>query len=195
MLLLGLSGSVWATDILLVPEKNPAPAYPAGLARSGIMGDVRLGFMVDADGGVRDIVIHASDHPGFAEAARETVSQWRFRPWQVDDEHPAHVQVVAPFVFRLDDLPLDINQRIKTWRCSDINAHANGQGWYLDLVPFRYTRGYLSRALLAGQTPDPERLAMIARFNRLIPRIVQRCGSFPATRYMKMLPQEIRQLL
>jgi hypothetical protein len=36
---------------------------------------------------------------------------------------------------------------------------------------------------------------MIARFNRLLPSILQRCGTFPASRYVKMLPEEMSALL
>ncbi|WP_328707499.1 hypothetical protein [Pseudomonas ogarae] len=84
---------------------------------------------------------------------------------------------------------------VKTWKCSDINAHANSQQWVQDLLPFHYTRLYLSNVFFIKQLPETERLALIARFNRLLPTIVQRCGSFPAARYARMLPQEIRELL
>ena len=195
MLLLGLSGASWATDVLLVPENNPKPQYPTALYRTGVMGVVRVGFTVHADGRVDEVVIMQSDHPGLAESAREAVSRWRFRPWTVDDEHPAQAHAVAPFEFRLDTTPLDANKWIKTWKCSDINAHARNQLWLQDLFPFDYTRSYLSNVFFARQLPDAERLALIARFNRELPWIVQRCGSFPASRYVRMLPREVRELL
>ncbi len=195
MLLLCLSGPSGAAEMLLVPEHNPKPDYPTTLVRKGIMGMARVGFMVHADGRVDEITILHSDHPDFAEAAREAVNQWRFKPWTVDLEHPAKTHVVAPFEFRLDDLPMDAHKWIKTWRCSDINAHANGQLWVQDLLPFHYTRLYLSNVFFVKQLPETERLALIVRFNRLLPSIVQRCGSFPAARYMRMLPKEVRELL
>lgn len=195
MLLLCLAGTSGAAEMLLVPEHNPRPDYPTALVHKGIMGMARVGFMVHADGHVDDVTILHSDHPDFAEAAREAVSQWRFKPWPVDLEHPAKTHVVAPFEFRLDDLPLDANKWIKTWKCSDINAHANGQLWVQDLLPFHYTRLYLSNVFFVKQLPEAERLALIARLNRLLPSIVQRCGSFPAARYIRMLPKEVRELL
>ncbi|WP_238350199.1 energy transducer TonB [Pseudomonas sp. SWRI154] len=195
MLLLCQCGASWSADVWLVPEHNPKPEYPTSLTRAGVMGKVRAGFTVHADGRVDQVAILESDHPGFAEAAREAVSQWRFKPWTVDDGHPAQVHTVAPFEFRLDDVPLDANKWIKQWRCSDINAHAADRLQVQDLLPFSVTRSYLSNVFFVKQLPEAERLALIARFNRLLPSIVQRCGSFPATRYMKMLPQEIRVLL
>jgi TonB family protein len=195
MLLLCLSGAGWASDVLLVPENNPKPDYPKVLARTGVMGEVRVGFMVQANGSVSEVEILTSDHPDLAETARKAVSQWRFKPWTADSERPAQIRTVAPFEFRLDDVPLDVNQWIKTWRCSDINAHARGRIGHLDLMPFNYTRAYLSNVFFVKQLPNAERLALIARFNRHVPGIVRRCGSFPATRYVKMLPQEIRELL
>ncbi|MBO1538130.1 energy transducer TonB [Pseudomonas sp. OA65] len=181
--------------MLLVPVHNPGPDYPTALLRKGIIGTVRIAFRVHADGHVDEIAVLHSDHPDFAEAAREAVGQWRFKPWTVDHEHPAQTHVVAPFEFRLDDLPLDANKWIKTWKCSDINAHANGQLWVQDLLPFHYTRLYLSNVFFIKQLPETERLDLITRFNRLLPSIVQRCGSFPAARYMRMLPKEVRELL
>lgn len=195
MLLLCLSATSGATDVLLVPEHNPKPDYPTALHRKGVVGVVRVGFTVHADGRVDEVAILRSDHPDFAEAARKAVRQWRFRPWTVDHEHPAQTHVVAPFEFRLDGLPLDANKWIKTWKCSVINSHARGQLWVEDLLPFRYTRSYLSNVFFVKQMSDVERLALIARFNRLLPTIVQRCGSFPAARYVRMLPQEISELL
>ncbi len=195
MLLLCLSGTSGVADVLLVPEHNPNPDYPTTLVGKGIAGVARVGFTVHADGRVDEVAILHSDHPEFAKAAREAVSQWRFKSWTVDHEHPAQTHVIVPFEFRLDGLPLDANKWIKTWKCSDINAHAKGQLWVQDLLPFHYTRLYLSNVFLVKQLPETERLALIARFNRLLPSIVQRCGSFPAARYMRMLPKEIRELL
>ncbi|WHS60117.1 energy transducer TonB [Pseudomonas sp. G2-4] len=195
MLLLCLCGASWAADVLLVPENNPKPVYPTALARTGVMGGVRVGFTVHADGHVDEIAILQSDHPDFADAARKAVDQWRFKPWTVDNDHPAQAQAVAPMEFRLDDVPLDANKWIKTWRCSEINAHARDQLFLLDLLPFDYTRRYLSNVFFVKQLPDAERLALIAKFNRHVPWIVQRCGSYPASRYVRMLPKEVRELL
>ncbi len=195
MLLLCLSGTSGAADVLLVPEHNPNPDYPTTLVGKGVAGVARVGFTVHADGRVDEVAILHSDHPEFAKAAREAVSQWRFKSWTVDHEHPAQTHVIVPFEFRLDGLPLDANKWIKTWKCSDINAHAKGQLWVQDLLPFHYTRLYLSNVFFVKQLPETERLALIARFNRLLPSIVQRCGSFPAARYVRMLPKEVRELL
>ncbi|XXF23252.1 energy transducer TonB [Pseudomonas sp. D1-1] len=194
MLLLCLSGSSWAEGMVLVPENNPKPGYPTALSRAGVMGAVRAGFTVHADGRVNEVAILHSDHPEFAEAVRETLIDWRFKPWTVDDKHPAQVNVVAPFEFRLDDAPIDTNKWIKTWRCSVITSYASDLH-VQDLLPFHYTRSYLSNVFFVKQLPEAERLAMIARFNRLLPSILQRCGTFPASRYVKMLPEEIRALL
>ena len=190
-----LAGASWAGERVLVPENNPKPEYPTALNRAGIMGAVKASFTVHTDGRVDEITILHSDHPEFTEAVRGALVEWRFQPWTADDEHSAQVRVVAPFEFRLDDTPIDANKWIKTWRCSDINAYASDRLQVRDLLPFHYTRSYLSNVFFVRQLPEAERLALIARFNRLLPSIVQRCGRLPATRYMRMLPKEIRELL
>ncbi|MCP2075132.1 UNVERIFIED_ORG: hypothetical protein J2Y77_004568 [Pseudomonas lini] len=62
------------------------------------------------------------------------------------------------------------------------------------LLPFRSTRSYLSNVFFVKQMSDVERLALIACFNRHVPMIAKHCGSFPASRYVRMLPKEIRAL-
>ncbi|MCU0792163.1 MAG: TonB family protein [Opitutaceae bacterium] len=56
------------------------PVYPFEMRRSGLKGEVVVGFIIDAEGGVRDPYIVRSSHPGFEAAALEAVLKWRFKP-------------------------------------------------------------------------------------------------------------------
>lgn len=62
------------------PTVQPRPQYPFELKRSGIEGEVLVGFKVNPDGTVRDPYIIRSSNPGFEEIVLSTVLKWRFRP-------------------------------------------------------------------------------------------------------------------
>ncbi|WP_347902636.1 energy transducer TonB [Pseudomonas purpurea] len=194
--LLVLSGATWAAEVFLIPESNPEPLYPRALYRAGITGDVRAGFTVHADGSVSKINILQSDHPGLAEATRVAIGQWRFKPWTVEGDKSAEQEVIVPMVFLLD-APSGINQWLKELKCREINngfVRTADYRW-VDLAVFHYTRAYLSNGFFQRQLSTEQRLAMIAKLNRSVRSIARLCLDYPASRYMRVLPEEIRKLL
>ncbi|VVN73340.1 energy transducer TonB [Pseudomonas fluorescens] len=187
-----------AAQVTLIPEHTPKPDYPSELFRKGVTGDVRIAFTAHADGSVSEVRALENSHPQLAGAALAAVSQWRFRPWTVDSDNPAVVEVVAPMVFRLDlDLPIHFNKSVNKWRCRDFNEEAlrYPESSWVDMPVFNYTRGYLSNVFHTTQLPEAERLALIARLNRSVPYIVRQCSTSPTSRYVRFLPEEIRKLL
>lgn len=56
--------------------------YPPALEAAGVNGAVRIRFVVDSTGLVRDgsVEVLSATHPGFEDAARRAVAQGRFRP-------------------------------------------------------------------------------------------------------------------
>ncbi len=56
--------------------------YPPGLEAAGVSGSVRVRFVVDSTGRVRDgsVEVLSATHPVFADAARRAVADSRFRP-------------------------------------------------------------------------------------------------------------------
>jgi len=70
-------------DEVDVPARPRAPLdaeYPPHLRRLGVEGSVELLAVVWPDGSVRAARVVASDHPDFADAAREAVLAARFAP-------------------------------------------------------------------------------------------------------------------
>ena len=59
---------------------QPAPIYPAELARKGMQGTVYLLFIVDKSGRTRDLKVQKSTHPSFNNPALKAVKQWKFEP-------------------------------------------------------------------------------------------------------------------
>lgn len=197
VLLLALSIESKA-GVFLIPEHNPRPDYPVALQRAGIIGEVRVGFTVRADGSVSKVIILKSDHPELAEATRVAIAQWRFKPWTVGGDQPEEQDVIAPMIFGFDtNLAIDINQWLKQLKCRDLNTalvHAPEQVW-ADSAAFHYTRAYLSSAFSTSMLSNEERLALIASLNRKVPIIVRNCRNSPVSRYVRFLPQEIKALL
>ena len=189
---------VWAGEVLLIPESNPKPIYPRELFRKGITGEVRTRFTVYADGSVNKLSILHSDHPELAEASRKAITQWRFKPWTVEDDRPSEQEVTAPMVFRLDlDAPIHANQWLKQLRCRDFNETLSDFPEYawIDAAVFDYTRAYLSNVFNATQLENEQRLALIAKLNKRVPKIVRDCRASPVRKYMSLLPEDIRKLL
>lgn len=198
VLLLMVSVDIRAGEVFLIPENNPKPIYPRALFRAGITGEVRVGFTANADGSVSKVNILQSDHPDLAEASRVAIAQWRFKPWAVEGDMPAELEVVAPMSFRLDlDAPIHTNQWLKKLRCRDINealADFPEHAW-VDTAVFDYTRAYLSNVFHITQLPNEKRLAWIANLNKRVPIIVRECRNSPVRKYMSLLPKDIRELL
>lgn len=102
------SGSVGVlgSDAVDVPAAlrpgSPLPSYPEWLRRSRIEGDVRVRFIVGADGRVEmaSLEILDSTHPAFEESVRAILPRLRFSPARVGRE-PVRQMVEIPFGFRL----------------------------------------------------------------------------------------------
>jgi protein TonB len=56
------------------------PVYPFEMRRSGVKGNVLVGFIVDSNGNVREPYIVKSSSPGFEQAAIDAVLKWKFKP-------------------------------------------------------------------------------------------------------------------
>ncbi|CAI8778141.1 MULTISPECIES: energy transducer TonB [unclassified Pseudomonas] len=191
-----ISSDGLAAQLFLIPENTPKPVYPRALHRAGINGEVRVGFTVQADGSVSGVRILQSVHPDLSAVSQEAIEQWRFKPWTVGGEKPAELEVIAPMQFHLDD-STGLNQWLKEVKCREINpgfAHTADYLW-VDLAAFRYTRAYLSSGFFQHQWTTAERLAMIKRLNRQVLSIARRCLDYPASRFFRFLPEEIRKVL
>jgi periplasmic protein TonB len=71
-------------DAGLIPLAKVAPVYPLHAARRGIEGQVRVQFLVTAQGTVADIQILAAEpEKVFDQSVIDCVSRWRFQPGRV----------------------------------------------------------------------------------------------------------------
>ncbi|MNB60813.1 transport protein TonB [compost metagenome] len=197
-LLLVIGGSALASEVFLIPENNPQPIYPLELQRAGVTGEVKVSFIASADGSVSEISIRESTHPDFSDAVRDAIAQWRFKPWTVEGNKPEQQEIIAPMIFRLDlDLPIHVNQQLKALRCRTVNENLANIAEYswIDSAVFAQTRAYLSNVFHKTQLPDAQRLAMIAKMNRQVEKIVRACRQSPTRKFISLLPAEIRELL
>jgi TonB family protein len=198
VLLLVISLDIRAGEVFLIPEKNPKPVYPVALYRAGIIGTVRVSLTAHADGSVSKIAVPDDAHPELGEAALNAVSQWRFKPWEINSEQPEQITVIAPVRFQLDSkLPIHFNKELRRLKCVEIAwaaLSASDTSW-VDMAVFSRTRSYLTHSLSPTQLPDEKRLALITELNQSIPSIVRRCRTSPSARIVRFFPQQIRELL
>ncbi|MBI5519152.1 MAG: energy transducer TonB [Desulfovibrio sp.] len=91
-----------AVDRMPVAVKRVKPIYPMNARRRGISGQVTLRLYVDAEGGVREVLVQAAEPAGvFEEKAVEAARKWRFEP-AVFKGAPVGVWMTLPVRFALD---------------------------------------------------------------------------------------------
>ncbi len=88
----------------LTPVSQVPPRYPRRAHLDGISGWVRLEFIVDVDGSVKDVqVVEASPRRGiFDQEAVRALSRWRFRPQTRNGEVVPALATIT-ISFRLED--------------------------------------------------------------------------------------------
>ncbi len=82
--------------------RQERPIYPFALRKSGIVGEVLVGFVVDTKGDVVNAIAIRSNSPGFNEAAVQAVRKWKFKPAMVDGR-PVNTRMSVPIVFSFND--------------------------------------------------------------------------------------------
>lgn len=80
---------------------RPPPVYPFEMRRSGLRGEVTVGFIVDSNGNVLDPYIISSSNPGFEDAAIQAVLKWKFRPGRKGGA-AVNTRVAQPLTFNLN---------------------------------------------------------------------------------------------
>lgn len=83
-------------------ETNPKPPYPEAARRRGYEGTVILSVVVLKDGSPGSVrIAKGSGYKMLDEAARDTVTSWKFVPARLGDE-PVEMEVEVPILFRLE---------------------------------------------------------------------------------------------
>lgn len=67
-----------------VSLERGTPVYPEELEAAGVRGEVRVDFIVDTAGRVKNPKVAVSNNPGFDRAAIEAIRQWKFKPGLLD---------------------------------------------------------------------------------------------------------------
>jgi len=85
-----------------LPMATPAPFYPPRARIRGIEGKVRVRFIVDQQGLVKELkIIRAEPEGYFEQSVRTALANWHFRPGTVAN-HKVMTQVETTIVFKLD---------------------------------------------------------------------------------------------
>jgi protein TonB len=93
-------------DLAALDQKPEArvrikPIYPFEMRRSGLKGEVVVGFIVDSNGDPREPYIVRSSNAGFEEAAIQAVMKWKFKPGKKGGAS-VNTRVQQPLTFNLD---------------------------------------------------------------------------------------------
>ncbi len=91
---------VESADVMPKVTSQPRPIYPFAMRRAGITGEVLINFVVDTDGRVAVAHVERASHPGFREAALDSVYKWRFKPAMLDGRKVA-ARMRVPMIFNI----------------------------------------------------------------------------------------------
>lgn len=97
----GELNAVRSSDQPPQPIKLEPPVYPPGMARAGLIGAVKVEFIIDQEGRVRNPYVVESNNPWFERPAVEAVMEWKFQPGKKDG-HPVDTRVEQLIVFNMD---------------------------------------------------------------------------------------------
>jgi TonB family protein len=76
--------------------------YPLEMRHAGLCGEVKVRFVVDIEGRVRNPFVISSTNPGLDQSAINGVLKWRFEPG-LRHGVPVSVRVEAPIAFQIDE--------------------------------------------------------------------------------------------
>ncbi|WP_455930552.1 TonB family protein [Pseudomonas fluorescens] len=175
----------------------PKPTYPSNLI--GIQGHARISLKIHNDGSVSDVKALSATKPAFGEAAVAAATLWRFKPWEVSADQPAHVvaqndMVFTPTQSREESVQLRFTQT--TYQsCSALNEevsqfqreHPNRP--LIDMKSFAITRVAVMFPALSGKKDYYEGLSKADDFEKALPDIVRKCQANPKAAFVDFLPR------
>lgn len=89
-----------------VVDRQP-PEYPIAMRRYGLVGEVRVDFIVDKTGHVKNPYVLSSTNPAFDDPAIKAVRHWKFEPGTRRGKAVnTHMQV--PIIFQLETNPFSL---------------------------------------------------------------------------------------
>lgn len=91
--------------------KREEPEYPYNQSRAGLIGEVKIEFVIDVEGRVRNPFVVESNNPSFERPALDAVLKWKFEPARKEG-HVVNTLAQQLLVFELDHGEGDVPWRI-----------------------------------------------------------------------------------
>jgi TonB family protein len=112
-----------STTADVVALQTPAPAYPDGIAKQGVSGQVLLKILVGADGKPKEVRVERAEPAGvFETASIQAAKQWTFAPRHQDGK-PVEGWIRVPIDFDAGRKPADATAPSGT---ADTHAQRDG---------------------------------------------------------------------
>ncbi len=89
-------------DAVPVVRFQQQPIYPPAMLRADIAGEVKVAFIVDTNGNVRDAYVVSSTREDFDAAAVLAVSKWKFRPGRKNGQ-AVNTRMSVPIGFQMGE--------------------------------------------------------------------------------------------
>lgn len=117
------------------PVKQGPPIYPYAMSRAGLIGAVKIEFVIDKEGNVPDAYVVESNNPWFERPALDAVMGWKFEPGQIDGR-AVNTRAMQLIEFSLDTLG-NTPDLWRVWKGRDHDKLAPEFRWHTAPVPKR----------------------------------------------------------
>lgn len=103
-----------ATIINAEPLERIAPKYPTRAARKNMEGWVRLSYVVDVEGKVKDIIVHdSSGNKSFEKASIRAIEQWVYSPATKDGKPIEQCNSKVQMDFKMQNSDKGVTRRFR----------------------------------------------------------------------------------
>jgi len=83
------------------PIKQEEPVYPYQMMQAGLIGAVKIEFIIDKTGGVENAYVVGSNNPWFERPAVDAVMRWKFQPAEMNGR-PVYCRAMQLIEFQLN---------------------------------------------------------------------------------------------
>ena len=156
----GKTLAIERSDVPPKPIKREAPVYPYSQNQAGLIGTVKVEFIIDKEGQVRNPFVVESNNPAFERPALDAILKWKYTPG-VKSGRPVNTRTQQVIQFELHGVGWDGGQR---WQINKTKNQANlppEMQWDTAPVPVSTAFPVFPYGALQAETKGKTRLSFV----------------------------------
>lgn len=164
---------------------------------------VELEYTVHYDGRVTDVEVMTHTDAAYSKAARQAVSEWRFKPWSPNGNPEAVRLAIIMARGEVGGLRAKYRKHVLTLKCHELNAKVDESKAKMSDFNPRKLDVYSESLVVLGLLPDPKTNDMTFQegdgwrtyFSGVYPSVLRGCRKNPSSLYINQLPELMRRRL